>query len=435
MASEEEKAQRVMEPFTTVQQVIVQPTATLSMMFLVYGMYIIIFGTSLNVLWHRRESSASKAYMNWIIALFVLTAIHNATEAWINIDQTIVTFNAVKTNNYILLRSLFGGIPSPGWTARAALYAFSSAMMGCIFDYLMVHHCYIIWGYNKWILYPFGLVVVVANTINIVLTAITTAAYHHHDSPLYERSLNITDVITIVSAVYASLLTLLTAGRIWWTVRQVGRIAGSRVHTKYRIFVATILESGFLYSASQVISVVLPLITDPSSDGLAPVAFNAISVQMAAIAPTLIIIRIAYGQAVESVQQMVSTLHFVEGPNDSQHRSMATRGTVDLRQSLAGVEERGAVGRLETEKPPSNVVGDASGVHVIKALAQAQASSLRLSPGAQSSGLISLQAQALPSQAKLRAWESLINAPDLDRPSFNFNARNTEIVADELRPQ
>ncbi|KAK1217958.1 hypothetical protein PQX77_019365 [Marasmius sp. AFHP31] len=91
MASEQEKAQRVMEPFTTVQQVIIQPTATLSMMFLVYGMYIIIFGASLNVLWHRRESSASKAYMKWIVALFVLTAIHNATEAWINIDQTIVT--------------------------------------------------------------------------------------------------------------------------------------------------------------------------------------------------------------------------------------------------------------------------------------------------------------------------------------------------------
>ncbi|KAK1225750.1 hypothetical protein PQX77_011293 [Marasmius sp. AFHP31] len=76
---------------------------------------------------------------------------------------------------------------------------------------------------------------------------------------------------------------------------------------------------------------------------------------MAAIAPTLIVIRIAYGQAVESVQPMVSTLQFVEGGNTSQQRSTVNHGTVDLRQSLAGVEERGIAGRIEMDKPPSNV--------------------------------------------------------------------------------
>ncbi|KAK1235603.1 hypothetical protein PQX77_001169 [Marasmius sp. AFHP31] len=81
---------------------------------------------------------------------------------------------------------------------------------------------------------------------------------------------------------------------------------------------------------------------------------------MTAIAPTLIIVRIAYGQAVESVQQMVSTLQFIEGANDSQQRSTTARGTVDPRQSLAGIEGRGTAGRIEMPDKSSNVAGDAA---------------------------------------------------------------------------
>ncbi|KAJ8095439.1 hypothetical protein PM082_023209 [Marasmius tenuissimus] len=61
--------------------------------------------------------------------------------------------------------------------------------------------------------------------------------------------------------------------------------------------------------------------------GLVPFDFSVIAVQMAGIAQTVIVIRIAYGQAVENVQQMVSTLQFIEGRSNSQQQSMATRGT------------------------------------------------------------------------------------------------------------
>ncbi|KAK1215864.1 hypothetical protein PQX77_021516 [Marasmius sp. AFHP31] len=77
---------------------------------------------------------------------------------------------------------------------------------------------------------------------------------------------------------------------------------------------------------------------------------------MLGIAPTVMIVRIAHEQAVESVQQMVSTLQFAEGINNSQ-LSTAAHGTVNLQQSLVAGEEKGIVGRIETdqEKPPSKV--------------------------------------------------------------------------------
>ncbi|KAK1234612.1 hypothetical protein PQX77_002188, partial [Marasmius sp. AFHP31] len=79
-----------------------------------------------------------------------------------------------------------------------------------------------------------------------------------------------------------------------------------------------------------------------------------------AIAPTLIVVRIAYGQSVDSVQQMVSTLQFAQGGNIStQQRSAAARNTLDIRQSLAGAEGRDTMERLEMGRSTSNVAGDA----------------------------------------------------------------------------
>ncbi|KAK1215867.1 hypothetical protein PQX77_021519 [Marasmius sp. AFHP31] len=105
------------------------------------------------------------------------------------------------------------------------------------------------------------------------------------------------------------------------------------------------------------VSIVLALVTDPKNQGIGPIDLDLISVQMAGIAQTVIIVRIAYGQAVESVQQMVSTLRFAEGANNSQQQSMGARGTASLRQSLTAVEGNGTFGNIETnqDKPPSNV--------------------------------------------------------------------------------
>ncbi|KAK1219077.1 hypothetical protein PQX77_018212, partial [Marasmius sp. AFHP31] len=281
MASGQEIAKQALEAYISVGQVIVYPISTLLVMFLVYGMYIIIFGLSLNVLWHRHESSASIWYMKWTIALFVLTTIYNATMVWIQMDQTLHEFNAIKTNEYITyLKDLSGNKPSE-WTARGALSGFSSVVISCIFDYLMVHRCYVIWGYSRWILYPFALVVLATNVTGFVDVAIVTAAYQHRNHVLYMRSHNINNVLAIISVVYASLLTLLTAGRIWWIVRQAGQITGSRVYTKYKIFVVTILESGLLYSIIVVVSLALPLIMDFDGTGIIPFDFSAIANQMA----------------------------------------------------------------------------------------------------------------------------------------------------------
>ncbi|KAJ8085651.1 hypothetical protein PM082_004469 [Marasmius tenuissimus] len=309
-------------------------------------MYIIIFGLLLNILWRRRESLASKAYTRWIVALFVLTTIFTATTVWIQIDETLVAFNAVKTGDYIpLLKSIsFRAAPSNTphgyehfwlashmWRVNTEVILPTKGFECVFFGVYGVHCCYVIWGYNKWILYPFAFVVLVTDVTGFVATAVEISAFCHHNTASYLRTNSILSILTIISTVYTSLLTLLTAGRIWWMTRQVGQIAGSKIYTKYKIIVATVLESSFLYTVTQVVAVVLVSAVDPEHNGLIPFDCSVISAQMTATALTLIIVQIAHGQAVESVEQMVLTLQFAEGVNNSQQRSMAARGTVDIR--------------------------------------------------------------------------------------------------------
>ncbi|KAK1223429.1 hypothetical protein PQX77_013697 [Marasmius sp. AFHP31] len=109
MALDEESVKQAMEPYTSIQMVVVKPIATLSVLCLIYGTYIMIFGLSINNLWRRRESPASNAYMKWIIALFVLTTIFNVTLVWIHVDQTLEAFNAIKANNYVPLHKSLSG--------------------------------------------------------------------------------------------------------------------------------------------------------------------------------------------------------------------------------------------------------------------------------------------------------------------------------------
>ncbi|EEB99056.1 hypothetical protein MPER_01327, partial [Moniliophthora perniciosa FA553] len=104
----------------------------------------------------------------------------------------------------------------------------------------------------------------------------------------------------IANAVVNSLVTLFTAGRIWWVGRQAGKVLGKQMDSKFRTIVAILLESGMLYP----IAIIVPLILGPSGTDVSPVNLFPITYQVAGIGPTLIIVRAQSGKAVKSVNQM-----------------------------------------------------------------------------------------------------------------------------------
>uniref|UniRef100_A0A0W0FAG2 Uncharacterized protein n=1 Tax=Moniliophthora roreri TaxID=221103 RepID=A0A0W0FAG2_MONRR len=121
----------------------------------------------------------------------------------------------------------------------------------------------------------------------------------------------------IANAVVNSLVTLLTAGRIWWVGRQAMKVVGKQ----YRTIIAILLESGMLYP----IAIIVPLILGPSGTDVSPVNLFPITYQVAGIAPTLIIVRAQSGKAIESVDQVVSTLRYTGSGGESSRIRNASR--------------------------------------------------------------------------------------------------------------
>ncbi|KAK1221019.1 hypothetical protein PQX77_016182 [Marasmius sp. AFHP31] len=144
------------------------------------------------------------------------------------------------------------------------------------------------------------------------MTSIRLANYDKFRK-MYLVEVKIDQANNIALAVFNGLLSLLAAGRIWWISRDARHHMGVPVQARYQTVSTVILESGILYPTTLIASIVVPIIYDKHSHGTLPVDLTAVAYLIAGLAPTLIIVRVAYGTSVDSVQQMVSnSIHFAE---------------------------------------------------------------------------------------------------------------------------
>ncbi|KAK1215057.1 hypothetical protein PQX77_022347 [Marasmius sp. AFHP31] len=117
---------------------------------------------------------------------------------------------------------------------------------------------------------------------------------------------------TIALAVFNGFLSLLT-GRIWWISREVQRHLGVlQLQPRYKAIVAAILESGLLYPTTGIATVVVRRILDPGNTGIIPIDLAGATILMSGLAPTMIIVRVAYGKSMDSVQQQIMSIYLSE---------------------------------------------------------------------------------------------------------------------------
>ncbi|KAK1229644.1 hypothetical protein PQX77_007280 [Marasmius sp. AFHP31] len=209
--------------------------------------------------------------------------------------------------------------------------------MNALADIMLIHRCYIIWGSNRILLYALSVVGIILNAISFTTATMVSVAESDLPKLRYVNSIagNIDHGNMLAILVFNLLLSLLTAGRIWWITREARRQAEMPVQAKYKAIVAAILESGLLYPIALLASELVSLMLDPETRGKVPVSLEPISNLMAGLAPTLIIVRVAYGKSVDSVQQVITrTIHFAEQESQETRpgRSLsALRATVDIR--------------------------------------------------------------------------------------------------------
>uniref|UniRef100_A0A0W0FXX6 Uncharacterized protein n=1 Tax=Moniliophthora roreri TaxID=221103 RepID=A0A0W0FXX6_MONRR len=315
----------IIAPFTTTTNILVTPIANLTVMFYVYGIYTVLFIISLHILICQQDHQNRVLYMFFTIALFTLTSAYIIVETFISVYQATLEFTFTKNQDWAsFLAYLYYD------NAMTIMTAFEMVLPLClvtIADLMLLHRCCVIWGSSKWIAFPLIFMILSLAICEIVASAFVVIGFSNTADlaklQLYLQGSTIDTAFWLTEMGINIILTLLTAGRIWWISREA----------------SIILESGILYPIFLTTSATYTLVLDPDSTGSRPFSLFIVTYQVAGIAPTLIIIWAAVGKTIEhtSMNQVLSSLHFANGtvPGSGNSDSRSHIQTIDIEGGLS----------------------------------------------------------------------------------------------------
>ncbi|ESK92601.1 hypothetical protein Moror_4400 [Moniliophthora roreri MCA 2997] len=298
----------------SVQYTVIFSIATLSAIYFVYGLYVLLFGAAVYLMRSRQQRNERlnwNLYLSLTVILFVFSTVYVVIETVSLVRDSIIRFTAVKTRDYEPLVDYW---THDGYkTASVAFVLLIPIILNITAEAMLIHRCYLIWSSSKRVGLPLVVASVLTNIIGVVDAVLILVDINSESSNL--DSDNVGKAVGVVygttSVIVNSVLTLLTAGRIWWIHRQV-RAHG--VHTSDKLMHSVsriILESGLLYPAMSMINLIT--FYTATIDDL-PLDFGPLVTLSAGIAPTLIMVRARLGKSVESLQDKVSDIRFTSQP-------------------------------------------------------------------------------------------------------------------------
>ncbi|KAK7059777.1 hypothetical protein R3P38DRAFT_969904 [Favolaschia claudopus] len=166
-------------------------------------------------------------------------------------------------------------------------------------DGLFIFRCFVVWGRSTAVtILPMFMLVTTT-----VLGLVTTVRDNYQFKPLIDQKIPF-----IMSVATNSILTMLTAGRMWWIGREVRRASTLPTTRSYNTAVVMILESGALYSLCVIAYVVSGAFLSPSAIIINNI-LTGVLFQFVNIVPTLIAVRVSLSRAAES--------RWIDGVSDS----------------------------------------------------------------------------------------------------------------------
>ncbi|KAF7364224.1 Rtt106 domain-containing protein [Mycena sanguinolenta] len=261
---------------------------------LMYGVYSALFFQSLQVLYTRRTSN-HKIHLGCIITLFVLSTIHiTIAYTWASITDTadLAIYELFTLRNLPVLYAP----GDPSIVRRLGfLIKLRWVLANTLADGFLIFRCYEIWGRN-WRAVAVPLLSYACTIIGALLGLF----------PLSDRSERAALVLASATTFFTNTsASLLAAGRIWWMSRQVAMSLGKRkAQSKYMDLTAIILESGLMYPAILIITMVFLLV--PAAPTVAVLPCIAVAYHLVGIAPTTIIVRVGLGVSTDEVENTVT---------------------------------------------------------------------------------------------------------------------------------
>ncbi|ESK87798.1 hypothetical protein Moror_15352 [Moniliophthora roreri MCA 2997] len=275
--------------YTTFSSVIVGPVIITGIQFLLYGLYILLFYGALYVLKHRRPPTReTKFHRTSLIVLFLLATIGLFVNTSRIIWNCSVKFELVKEKK------------------ESEDYEITRAM-DITADIILLFRCYSIWGSKRRVIVVPAIGCVLSNLLGIISMSLYLGLARHgtisgtNDAEAdpdgwFSRSRLIIGVFLIVNAAMNVCLTVMVAGRIWiltCTLKDV-HLLNNQSARRYNLIVALVLESGFIYPFALILDCVVN-----TNNSMVGWDLHPLLVQVAGIAPTLIIVRAGLGLSVE----------------------------------------------------------------------------------------------------------------------------------------
>ncbi|KAI3621119.1 hypothetical protein WG66_007462 [Moniliophthora roreri] len=285
-------------PYGSTTNILVKPMATLTVMLYVYGIYTVLFIISLRILICQKDRQNRVLYMFFTIVLFTLTSAYIIVVTFTYAHQAILEFTFTKNQDWASFRAYLHHDNAK--TIAVGLEMVLPLCLVTMADLILLHRCYVIWGSSKWIVFPFIFMVFLLAISEIVATVfMVIGASNSKDSAklqLFGQGSTIDTAFWLADMGVNIILTLLTAGRIWWLSQEPRKHLGPAIKTKYKTIIVIILESGFLYPILLIAAIIIQELVGSDTEGLVPFSLWIVTYQVAGIAPTLIIIRAAGGK-------------------------------------------------------------------------------------------------------------------------------------------
>ncbi|TBU25893.1 hypothetical protein BD311DRAFT_726926 [Dichomitus squalens] len=254
---------------------------------ILWGIYTTLFIVALILLWHRSKRGIKNHYITVAsVMLYVMCTTHFA----LNFNHFYTALGSTGVSGYATeTKPLIG----------ADFLVSVCDLMG---DFILLYRCWVLWGQSYWVIaLPFMTAVAgfacIGRVVRIVVTQTPTSS-----TP--DPSLVPLDIAGYALPLCTNAMaTGLIAYRIWsMSVLNDGQATLQSSARLAKNAMTIIVESGLLYLVTQLVFVVLNG-TGNTSEAI----LVAMAVQIYGISPTLIIIRVGLGIAVESSGADVNT--------------------------------------------------------------------------------------------------------------------------------
>ncbi|KAF7348370.1 hypothetical protein MSAN_01791000 [Mycena sanguinolenta] len=275
--------------FSTAWTRMLQEVCKSSVSLFLGGIYFLL-GTAAFYVFSRRDTAGRLIFM-WAIGAMLCLAMSELVMQVIATSVSLrILYSAAQTPE--MTPSFLEQQASLSYLYNVMVFVEDLMLVGnnLIADGLFAYRCYLIWGpgYNKQI-------IILPLLLLLVTTALGgTSAYFNN---LRYGGANVVDTrIGFAFAISTNLsLTGLTAGRIWWTRREL-RIVGKDTYTKrYSMAISVLLESGIVYCIFLTLVLVALSYGRHATSGptatFASLSYGAAG-QMVNIVPTVFIVRI-----------------------------------------------------------------------------------------------------------------------------------------------